>query len=100
MASIIAQHYRDNYEALSHEFIIISMALDTVEKEMPFKLTHENSDTPTHEFMSLARAAYQRAYAAGRATTDSESIGAVAEAVLIARKRILDAMARAEVAAR
>jgi len=95
MAAIIAGHYRVNYEALSQEPVVIAMALDTVEKEMPFKLVHDGSDTPTHEFMSLARASYQKAYAAGRATTDSESIGAVAEAVLIARGRILDALERA-----
>lgn len=99
MTALLAQHYRANYERLSREPVIIAMAQDTIEKPMPFKLCHDGTNEPTHEFMMTARAAYWRAFDENKASTPSDSIGAAAEAVLIARRRILDALDNVRAAA-
>lgn len=91
MAAIIAQHYRDNYQALSKEPVIISMATQMLVDPggIPFKVTHDGGD-PTWEFMQAARTYYAQALDAGAAATQPESIGATAQAVLIARAHILN----------
>ena len=91
MATILAPHYRENYEALALEPVVIAMARDTIEKDIPFKLTHDNSATPTFQFMQLASRGYWAEIGRGNATVEPGSIGAVAEAILIARRRLLDA---------
>lgn len=89
MTAIIAQHYRDNYEALAKEPIIRAMAWDLIEKPdaIPFKVAHDDG-RPTWEFMQAARGYYWRQHEQGNATVEPESIGAVAEAILLVKQRI------------
>ena len=93
MTIIASSDYQKNYEALAKEPVVRAMARDIVVDlitdpgKLPFKLVHPDG-TPTFEFMQAALAGYARAREGGLASTEAESIGAVAHAILIVARNI------------
>ena len=92
MTAIITAEYRTNYAELATEEFIHSMALDTIVGGLPFALVTDSGDL-TWQFVQTAHHGYKAALAAGLAKTPALSIGAPAEAIMIARNRILDLLA-------
>jgi len=73
---IKAKHYDEDEQKLMEDPIIIDMAKD-LKCGMPDKSTFfHDSDTPRHEFMSMANEEYRK-----RGGKGGESIGAVARAI-------------------
>ena len=92
MTAIITAEYRTNYAELADEEFIHNMALDTIVGGLPFALVTD-SGRLTWQFVQAAHHGYKAALDAKLATTPALSIGAPAEAIMIARKRILDQLA-------
>ena len=88
----ISTETRANYAELADEAFIHDMAIDTIVGGLPFALVTD-SGRLTWQFVQAAYKGYDAALAAGLTKTRALSIGAPAEAVMIARKRILDELA-------